>query len=198
MTTGEKNEYIPQNFNQANIMKRNIDIKISNIISVIIFTLFIINLYSGLESIFMIPHSFISQVAKIFIAAVIIINIMSLINRINLRIILLLLFATFVIGFNLIFFPNNQRVLIGISTTFVTMCLPIMMCIYAIKDMGVLYDKLRRISYLIGIIVLFSLIGFNLFGFSFNNNEYAMGFGAAIMLPTCFLVVDALNKKNLQ
>jgi len=197
MTNVRKNEYIPPNSNQRDIKKKNIDDKISNIIATIIFVIFIINLYSGLESVFMIPHSLISQGGKIFVAAVILINIMSLINRINLRIILLLFFTTFVIGFNLVFFPENQSVFIGISTTFVTMCLPIMVCIYAIKDVGILYVKLNRISYLIAVIVLFSLIGFNLFGFSFNNNEYAMGFGAAIMLPTCFLIVDALNKKKL-
>ena len=195
MTNAEKQEYFDPYDELRNIQEKIYDERISNIISVVIVTIFIINLYSGLESVFEIPHSYISLIGKIVVATFLFANIMVLINRINQKIVLLFFFTAFVAGSNFLFFPDNQIAFTNIFITFLTICLPMMICIYAIKDMGVLYRKLKRTSYIIGAIVLLSLIGFNLLGFTFNNNEYSVGFGASIMLPACFLIEDALNKK---
>lgn len=197
MISRDKQENMTTVYEHSNIKKKKYDEKIASIISVILVSIFIINLHSGLESILRVPHSYVSLIGKYVIALFFLINGMTIIKRINVKIVLLILFTVFIAGLNLLFFSDNLKAFINILFTFLTMCLPIMICIYAIRDMEILYRKLKQTSYVIGVIVFLSMIIFNLFGFAFNNNEYSMGFGASIMLSTCFLIIDALNNKFL-
>lgn len=165
----------------------------------IIFCLYVVNLASCVSELTGISSSFVSLLSKAFLFFCIIINLPTLINRIDDKILIIGMLVLSICAANIMFFPKTNSFFISVVISFCTTAFPTMFLVYIVRDAKQLLRDLIIVSRIISLIT-FPVVAFLLLrssGAVFNEGNYSMGFGYACALPTIFLLKNFIETRKV-
>lgn len=105
-------------------------------------------------------------------------------------------FSIIIFCLHCLMFPNNIKHINSIIFSFFGICLPSFIYSYSIEDYDILYDTLRKVSYInfvLGVFV-FYLIAFK----NLNKGVYSMGFSYYFLLPCLFFIYEFFEKRTIK
>ena len=150
------------------------------------------NIGTGLEANFGVSQQAISSVCKIIIVLSIVPGMLTSLNRDITAVMGVVFTAVLVTTFQLLLFPQLNTWFIETVESFLSQCLPMMLCLIMLDDYDTLVRYLVNTSIIVSVILLFLLVGFG--GDFFSG--YSMGFSNALILPANSLFLNAHNAKK--
>lgn len=177
--------------------------KLTSLIVLVIFCLFVTNIALGLEGTIGIPQSIISFYLKIILGCGFLFCLPVFFRRISIRQILILLGIIILFCMQVILFPEVNHVFYDVISYFIINCLSISMVVAFLnkEEYFLLEKKIRYCAYIISILILIvmflPMMGANT---DFQLKSYAMGLGYACLIPCLILLNNAIklhSKKDL-
>lgn len=155
------------------------------------------NLYANI-GIQPIPPKTFSNLSKAVLAIVFLSNIGIFYRRFNLQILFLSLISVIVILLNILVFPETQSVFLKTAVSFYSMCFTLYVTVVCVRDFGLLFRKLKTISYIISAVMVAYLgviaLGLNRFS---DEYTYSMGFGYSLLIPILILIWDCIVSRSI-
>lgn len=153
----------------------------------------IANLGTGFENVLGVPQTLVSIVAKGIILLSLAVCVPSFIRKRNFKSVLLLVLSVFFISLlNLLAFSANNSYFLMVLSDFVTLSLPVCICVLMIDDFDIALKALNDVSVALACVLSFVLI---VYGGSFFSN-YNMGLSGALIIPIDVLLLYALKYEN--
>ncbi|WP_281798446.1 hypothetical protein [Slackia piriformis] len=153
----------------------------------------IANLGTGFENVLGVPQILVSIVAKGIILLSLAVCVPSFIRKRNFKSVLLLVLSVFFISLlNLLAFSANNSYFLMVLSDFVTLSLPVCICVLMIDDFDIALKALNDVSVALACVLSFVLI---VYGGSFFSN-YNMGLSGALIIPIDVLLLYALKYEN--
>ena len=150
----------------------------------------IANLGTGFENVLGVPQVLVSIVAKGIILLSLAACVPSFIRKQNFKNVLLLVLSVFFISlFNLLAFNSNNSYFLTVLSNFVTLSLPVCICVLMIDDFAIALKALNDVSLALACVLSFVLI---VYGGSFFSN-YNMGLSGALIIPIDVLLLYAMK-----
>lgn len=171
---------------------------LADILVAIVIGLYLTNVAVGIGRYVGFDSATISLAAKVLILGAIIRCALVFINRINFAMMLSTYILVFTIVVQGVFFPENRQFLLGEGrgsvmestvATFVITILPAIYTIAVIQDFDILLRRLQNAA--IGISAFTSAVILVYGGDAFE--KYCMGFGIAMIFPTCLTITKAAS-----
>lgn len=153
----------------------------------------IANLGTGFENVLGVPQALVSIVAKGIILLSLAVCVPSFLRKRNFKSVLLLVLSVFFISLlNLLAFSANNSYFLMVLSNFVTLSLPVCICVLMIDDFDIALKVLNDVSVALACVLSFVLI---VYGGSFFSN-YNMGLSGALIIPIDVLLLYALKYEN--
>lgn len=183
------------------IQEKRDDRALSVILVAVIVGLYLTNVVSGIGRYIGLTSPTISLAAKAIILLSIVRCALIFLYRINAAMAVTTYILLFVIAIQLAFFPENGQFLAGSGrggvmestvAMFVTTILPAIYTISVIRDFDILLKRLQNTALVLSAFTLMILVIYG--GDAFEH--YSMGFGSAMILPTCFTMTTAADARQ--
>lgn len=153
----------------------------------IILGTFAANLAFGLQEVFGLSQQTVSLACKALIL-VSLLPCLSTLLRLDITPMILTVFVAFACSIiQIVLFPSLNPWFLSVLSDFVTLCLPMMFCLYMIDDYKMLMRRLATVSILISSII--SVLMLTLGGALFSH--YSMGFSNVLVIPINTLIFSA-------
>lgn len=189
---------------QSPIEEKRDDSALSFILVAVMTGLYLTNVVSGIGRYIGLTSPMITLAAKVIILCAIIRCALIFLYRINAAMAVTTYILLFVIAIQLAFFPENGQFLAGSGrggvmestvAMFVITILPAIYTISVIRDFDILLHRLQNAAMVMSAFTLMILVIYG--GDAFE--KYSMGFGNAMILPTCLTMTKAAeaNQKPL-
>lgn len=189
---------------QSLIEEKRDDSALSFILVAVMTGLYLTNVVSGIGRYIGLTSPMITLAAKVIILCAIIRCALIFLYRINAAMAVTTYILLFVIAIQLAFFPENGQFLAGSGrggvmestvAMFVITILPAIYTISVIRDFDILLHRLQNAAMVISAFTLMILVIYG--GDAFE--KYSMGFGNAMILPTCLTMTKTAdaNQKPL-
>lgn len=181
---------------QSLIEEKRDDSALSFILVAVMTGLYLTNVVSGIGRYIGLTSPMITLAAKVIILCAIIRCALIFLYRINAAMAVTTYILLFVIAIQLAFFPENGQFLAGSGrggvmestvAMFVITILPAIYTISVIRDFDILLHRLQNAAMVISAFTLMVLMIYG--GEAFEH--YSMGFGNAMILPTCLTMTKA-------
>lgn len=177
------------------------DKHLSVIISLVMFSMFMLTILARFSEGFGFNSSLlsiVSDILKLMLGVVFLSGIKIILKRLNLRVIMFIILSTIVVFLNFLFFPDNNKYFISFVVYFYVTILPLYVYISLINDYSYLLDSMTKMSFLISVIaIVVFVLSHVAFGISFNYRSYSMSFSYGILLPSMVLVRNFITTRNL-
>ncbi len=172
--------------------------RICSCFSFVVFCLFLTNLTGGLESITGIPHQIISFALKLIIVTRLLICVNSILHRIDAKLICSVIALCMLFLINAVCFRENLVYMKDTLITFSVTCFPMFALAYMIDDFDVLRRSMLKYSRISAVIsgVMFIFLIFKVIP-SFHEDQYSMGYGYSLLIPSLLLFVNGFEEKNI-
>ncbi len=173
------------------------DYRLANLITIIIFSLFVINFTQITEAIMHVTSSQVSLASKVILGMFCLLVLPKLVlKKENLMFVLLILmFSLLFLAYD---FTNDK--LVKSIAYLLTINLPLALAVMSVRNLGVFYDRLLLMSNTIAALLMFAVVylfatkrALELFG----GSSYSMGLSHALILPSMFLLGNYLREKSL-
>ena len=181
---------------QSPIEEKRDDSALSFILVAVMTGLYLTNVVSGIGRYIGLTSPMITLAAKVIILCAIIRCALIFLYRINAAMAVTTYILLFVIAIQLAFFPENGQFLAGSGrggvmestvAMFVITILPAIYTISVIRDFDILLHRLQNAAMVMSAFTLMILVIYG--GDAFE--KYSMGFGNAMILPTCLTMTKA-------
>lgn len=186
---------------QSLIEEKRDDSALSFILVAVMTGLYLTNVVSGIGRYIGLTSPMITLAAKVIILCAIIRCALIFLYRINAAMAVTTYILLFVIAIQLAFFPENGQFLAGSGrggvmestvAMFVITILPAIYTISVIRDFDILLHRLQNAAALMSAFTLMVLMIYG--GEAFEH--YSMGFGNAMILPTCLTMTKAADENQ--
>lgn len=183
------------------IQEKRDDRALSGILVAVIVGLYLTNVVSGIGRYIGLTSPMISLVSKVLILASIIRCVTIFLYRFNFAMSFTTYLLILVISVHFVFFRENGQFLFGegrgsiMDSTVVTFLIRILPAIYTItiiRDFDILLKRLQNAAALMSVFTLMVLMIYG--GEAFEH--YSMGFGNAMILPTCLTMTKAADENQ--
>lgn len=183
------------------IQEKRDDRALSGILVAVIVGLYLTNVVSGIGRYIGLTSPMISLVSKVLILASIIRCATIFLYRFNFAMSFTTYLLILVISVHFVFFRENGQFLFGegrgsiMDSTVVTFLIRILPAIYTIsviRDFDILLKRLQNTALVLSAFTLMILVIYG--GDAFEH--YSMGFGSAMILPTCFTMTTAADARQ--